>query len=34
MTRDKAVQQQRGKKLVQYTASLDRMAELVGFGWT
>jgi len=31
MTHDKAVQQQRDKKLVQYTASLDRMAELVDF---
>jgi IS5 family transposase len=31
MTHDKAVQQQRDKKLVQYTASLERMAELVDF---
>src|SRR5690349_16585776 len=31
MTHDKAVQQQRDKKLVQYTASLDRITELVDF---
>ncbi len=31
MTHDKAVQQQRDRKLVQYTASLDRMGELVDF---
>lgn len=31
MTQDKAVQQQRDRKLVQYTASLERMGELVDF---